>query len=169
MRPFVLRVLGLLLASVAGFAQSGVSGRILDPQGASVPGARVHLESSAGFHLSTKSDSEGRYRFGSVPGGDYLLTADAPGLAGIGVNLTLVGQLAIQDITLARLAAQHQSIVITPASTPASTKAVASRSRSGVSDSISTTAASTAASRSWWTMCSRTRVPRVTGRVIWAG
>jgi hypothetical protein len=99
------------LLPVCAFAQSAVSGRVLDPQGGAVPGAAVRLEAGAN-HLQAKSDSEGRYRFASVKNGAYRLTAEAPGLTAAGLDLTLSGQLAIQDITLARMAAQHQSIVV---------------------------------------------------------
>src|ERR1700687_5741644 len=108
-----LHIVGLLLTAISAFAQSGVSGRVLDPQGAAVPGATVKLETAAGYRLSASSDSEGRYRFNSVPNGAYHLRAEAPGLAGTELSLTLAGQLAIQDVTLSQLAAQHQSIVIT--------------------------------------------------------
>src|SRR5262249_14438466 len=93
-------------------AQSGISGRVLDPKGAAVPGAAIRLETATGYRLNAKSDGEGRYRFGTVPNGEYLLTAESSGLASARMNLTLAGQLAIQDITLS-VAAQHQSIVIT--------------------------------------------------------
>src|SRR5215467_2120225 len=113
MSHLCLKALGLLLTAICAFAQSGISGRVLDPQGAAVPGAAVRLDTAAGYRLIARSDSEGRYRFGSVPNGEYCLKAEAPGLASIDLSVTLAGQLAIQDVTLSQLAAQHQSIVIT--------------------------------------------------------
>jgi hypothetical protein len=85
---------------------------VLDPQGAAIPGAAVRLETGAGQQQQTKSDSEGRYRFTSVKNGACHLTAEASGLAGASLDLTLASQLAIQDITLGEIAAQHQSILI---------------------------------------------------------
>src|SRR3954471_10235095 len=93
------KLMGLLLTAISAFAQSGVSGRVLDPQGASVPDAAVRLENNAGFRSNTRSDKEGRYRFASVPNGAVHLRAEAPGLAATGLDLTLAGQLAIQDVT----------------------------------------------------------------------
>ena len=107
-----LAVAGLLAAALCAFADGSLSGRVLDPQGNVVPGAPVRLETSTGYRLSAKSDSEGRYRFGSVPNGSYQLKADAPGFAGVTQSIVLAGGNTIQDVTLSQLAAQHQSIVI---------------------------------------------------------
>jgi outer membrane receptor protein involved in Fe transport len=107
-----LAVAGLLASAMCAFADGSLSGRVLDPQGNVVPGAPVRLETSTGYRLSAKSDSEGRYRFGSVPNGSYHLKADAPGFAGATQSIVLAGENAVQDVTLSQLAAQHQSIVI---------------------------------------------------------
>src|SRR5438067_473451 len=109
----LVKLAGLILTSISAFSQSGVSGRVLDPQGAAVPGATVRLETGEGYRLSARSDTEGRYRFGSIPNGEYHLRAEAPGLASTDLSLTLAGRLAIQDVTLSQLAVRRQSIVIT--------------------------------------------------------
>src|SRR5215467_1502830 len=70
-----------------------LSGRILDPQGASVPMANVTLRSSAsGLERSAMSDSTGEYHFLLVPPGQYTLSVEAPGFGKVtdtGVVLTV--------------------------------------------------------------------------------
>jgi len=108
----MLRIPILLLMPLCASAQSGVMGRVLDPQGAAIPGATVRLESPAAAPLTANSDGEGRYRFASTRNGAFQLSASAPGFNGVSLSLQLAGQLAIQDITLGEVAAQHQSVVV---------------------------------------------------------
>jgi outer membrane receptor protein involved in Fe transport len=112
-RNSLCTLLGLLLSPIGAFADSGVSGRVLDSQANVVAGVTVRLETAAGYRLVAKSDAAGRYQFAAVPNGDYTLGAEAPGLASAQEHLTLLEEMAIHDITLSRFAAQHQSIVIT--------------------------------------------------------
>ena len=108
MRSLQLLTIGLLMAMGGVFAESGVTGKVVDPQGHPVPGATVGLETAAGYRLNAMANSEGRYQFGPIPDGVYQLKAEAPGLASISQKLTLAGQTAEQDITLSQFAAQHQ-------------------------------------------------------------
>jgi len=94
-------------------AESPVAGRVLDLQGNVAPGATVRLETSAGQRLSTASDGAGRFRFASVPDGEYRIRAEKPGISSPTLPLTLAGQAAIQELTLSQLATQRESIVIT--------------------------------------------------------
>src|SRR2546425_7620136 len=101
-----------LLLSVLGispaFPQSPstgaqLSGTILDPNGAVVPGATVTLRSdTTGVEQSTTADASGQYAFLLVPAGQYTLTVAAAGfskLTDTRVKLT-VGQLAKLPLTL---------------------------------------------------------------------
>ena len=103
----------LLLLSVCAHADSGLFGRVLDPQGNLVPAAAVRLERATGPVYRGVSDAEGRYQFGSVRDGDYSLIVQAPGFAPVTEKLTLAGQLALHDIQLGQLVSQHESVVIT--------------------------------------------------------
>ena len=97
MRNSPARVFGLILAASCAFADSAVSGRVLDPQGYAVPGATVWLETATGYRLSATSNAEGGYKFSSVPDGEYRLKVGVSGLSA-SLSLTLAGQIAIQDM-----------------------------------------------------------------------
>ena len=69
----------LLLTCAPALAQQttgNITGRILDPQGAAVPGATVTAKNAAtGFSRTDASDAEGVYRLTGLPPGDYDVTA----------------------------------------------------------------------------------------------
>src|SRR5436309_2416794 len=97
-----------IFAAMPAFPQSPstgaqLSGTILDPNGAVVPGAIVTLRSdTTGVEQSTTADASGQYAFLLVPAGQYTLTVEAAGfskLTDTGVTLT-VGQLAKLPLTL---------------------------------------------------------------------
>ena len=62
-----------------------IRGRVTDPHGAVVPGARVLLSSqgnaTSGTSRGTTTNSEGEYSFQSLPLGDYELTVSVGGFA----------------------------------------------------------------------------------------
>src|SRR5437016_6143859 len=80
-----------------------LSGTILDPNGAVVPGATVTLHSeTTGIDRSAISDGSGQYQFLLVPPGQYTLSVQAAGfgkLTNTGIILT-VGQVANLPVTL---------------------------------------------------------------------
>src|SRR5437773_9596725 len=103
-----MTMLFLIFAAVPAFPQSPstgaqLSGTILDPNGAVVPGATVTLRSdTTGVDQSTTADASGQYAFLLVPAGQYTLTVAAAGfskLTDTGVTLT-VAQLAKLPLTL---------------------------------------------------------------------
>src|SRR4051812_12061903 len=73
----------LLLTCVSVFAQgtSGtITGRVVDQQGAAVPGVTVPAKSTTtGFTRSEVSDAEGVYRLSAMPVGIYEVTAELQG------------------------------------------------------------------------------------------
>src|SRR5262249_40915579 len=84
MRRHLLRAAIVSLLSCAStFAQQttgNVTGRVLDPQGAAVPGATVTAKSAAtGFTRSEVSDAQGVYRLSALPVGTYDITAELQG------------------------------------------------------------------------------------------
>ena len=95
----------LLVLLTAGpvFAQSVVSGTVTDPQSAVVPDARVALLAGQTELRTTRTDSQGRYRFDAVAPGSYVVAVSAPGFqtatsAGI---VVASGQSVSRDLSLA--------------------------------------------------------------------
>lgn len=72
----------LSLCCIPAFAQysSNIQGVVSDPAGAAINGATVHLRNVDTAVTATDTTSvAGNYRFSSLPPGDYVLTAVAPG------------------------------------------------------------------------------------------
>ena len=95
-RKFFGAVAILLLTCASVFAQGTngtISGRVVDEQGAAVPGATVTAKSAAtGFTRSEVSDTEGVYRLSALPVGIYDVTAELQGFTtvskkGVEVNV----------------------------------------------------------------------------------
>jgi len=114
----------LILVTLPALAQSPstgaqLSGSILDPKGAVVPGATVMLRSdTAGIEQTVVSDASGQYRFLLVPAGQYTLSVQAAGFGRFidkGISLT-VGQIANLPITLQLTTVTAEVSVTTDAS-----------------------------------------------------
>ncbi len=99
-------VLALALAAPAAEAQQTtgtITGRILDDQGAAVPGVTVNGKNTeTGFTRTDVSDAEGIYRLTALPVGTYDITAELQGFSrfdGKGIVLN-VGQTLDVNIPL---------------------------------------------------------------------
>ncbi len=112
-------LLGLsALISTSALAQQttgNITGRVLDAQGAAVPGATVTARNAAtGFARSVVSDAEGVYRLQALPVGTYDLATELSGFStveqkGVIVN---VGQNISIDMAL-RVAAVAETVTVT--------------------------------------------------------
>src|ERR1044072_5896586 len=75
----------LLLACLTAFGQQTkgtITGRVVDQQGAAIPGATVTVKNVAtGFTRTETSDAEGLYRIGALPVGTYEVNAELQGFA----------------------------------------------------------------------------------------
>ena len=75
----------LLVTSASVFAQQTtgtITGRVLDPQAAAIPGVTVTAKSpSTGFTRTEVSDAEGVYRLAALPVGVYEVVAELQGFA----------------------------------------------------------------------------------------
>jgi hypothetical protein len=70
------------LASHAQTTTSRLSGTVLDPSSAAVPGAKVTCSNNnTGFSLRTVTDERGLFQFPSLPPGTYTITAEAAGFS----------------------------------------------------------------------------------------
>ncbi|HSP13822.1 MAG TPA: TonB-dependent receptor [Thermoanaerobaculia bacterium] len=81
-----LFVVALLCASMA-FAQSGsgsLSGHITDASGAALPGVTITATNEAtGFNRTVVTDSDGSYKFPTLPIGKYTVLTDLSGFAAV--------------------------------------------------------------------------------------
>lgn len=119
-------VLVLLLAtSATALAQStvgSITGKVLDTQGASLPGATVTLYGSErSLRLTTITDSTGVYRFERLAPGEYLLEAQAEGFAPATGRRVVVkrGEAASLDIPL-ELSGIRSTVIIVASDAPQS-------------------------------------------------
>ncbi len=90
MRRVLVGILFFLLASVA-FAQStfrgGLSGSVVDPQGAIIPAATIEVTNPAtGLVYKAVSSSSGDYSISDLPLGDYTVVVAFPGFATVKVS-----------------------------------------------------------------------------------
>jgi hypothetical protein len=70
-----------LLSSYARAQEQGsLRGQVLDPSGAVIPGAVIHL-SQGGKVATTHSGQDGAYLFRALPAGDYSVTVEARGFS----------------------------------------------------------------------------------------
>jgi TonB family protein len=125
-----LAVAACLLFTIAvGAAQqtaAGISGRVLDQTGGTVPGVLVTIEDAAGDIVGTDhTDVRGDFQVAQLPPGTYTLTAQLPGFkrvvrAGIQVG---AARIAEQDLTL-EVGSLEESISISRSGTqPLNTRA----------------------------------------------
>jgi hypothetical protein len=108
----------LLLPSVHAQVFSGsLTGVVLDPAGAVVPGATaVVTDENKGFTVTTTTGSDGRYVLRNLSPGTYRLDVSAPGMRTYtrsGITLT-VGQNAQADVNL-EVAGAAQTVEVTAA------------------------------------------------------
>ena len=104
-----LRIAGLLVAclATAGLAaaqetinQAAISGRVVDPQGRSAPGATVSARHTAtNVTVEANADSEGRFRFPYLRIGPYELRTTLQGFKGDARTLVLSAGSAF-DVTI---------------------------------------------------------------------
>jgi hypothetical protein len=76
----LLLTIGASAPLIAQEQTATFEGVISDPSGAALPGVTVDLTSAKGQKFNAISDSKGRYRFPSVPPGDYTLVATLAGM-----------------------------------------------------------------------------------------
>jgi Carboxypeptidase regulatory-like domain/TonB dependent receptor-like, beta-barrel len=110
----------LLFSSASAFAQQttgNVTGRVVDQQGAAIPGASITAKNPAtGFTRTEVSDAEGIYRLSALPVGIYEVLAELTGFASVSkqdveVN---VGQTVAIDFGL-KVATIAETVTVTGA------------------------------------------------------
>ena len=105
--PIVLLLIFLSASFLTG--QPVLTGRVLDPQGRSVTGAQVRLET-----VEAESNSEGGFRLEKLPLGKFVLTATHPSFLPVTAVVSIApNQLQILNLRFVQLAKQSQTVVIT--------------------------------------------------------
>src|SRR5262252_10286899 len=112
----------VLLACASAFAQQttgSVTGRVVDQQGAAVPGATVTAKNpSTGFTRTETSDAEGLYRLNALPVGIYEVTAELQGFQSVDKKDVIVNVAEIVAIDFAMMVAQLAETVNVTGATP---------------------------------------------------
>jgi hypothetical protein len=117
MRP-LYRILSLLalcaFPAPLALAASGLSGNVTDPQGSVVVGATISIQRRAdSSRREAQTDNQGHFLFAVIDGGEYRLTAECAGFAGI-TRTVVVSENAVQiaDIQFAGIALQTESVSV---------------------------------------------------------
>ena len=102
---FLTAVLCVLFTAAGAFAQASrtsVSGRVLDQNGAAVPGARVVLrQAHTNVEFKAAADDAGAYSFRNLAPGAYTLSASGEGFAPAAQEVALAaGEAGEADVTL---------------------------------------------------------------------
>jgi hypothetical protein len=109
------RKLAIVCALSAGLSlaqQTGISGRITDPSGATIETAIITATGDDGVRVKTVSNSQGVYQFPALRAAKFIVRIDAPGFAPAERSLTLlVGQVATVDVAL-QLATASASVAV---------------------------------------------------------
>ncbi|HEV2326357.1 MAG TPA: TonB-dependent receptor [Terracidiphilus sp.] len=121
----VLVLFGFLAVGSRAQTISGIiSGRVVDPSGAVIPGASVKLvQQSTGVAISTKVLSDGNFTFPAVQPGTYFIDVHAPGFKEFkkqNLVLTANERLSAGTLTL-QVGSVSQSVTVTAAVTPVNT------------------------------------------------
>ena len=110
-------IVGVLLIATTGLrADNGsVSGQLTDPQGRRVADAKVSVVQDHDSHTrETRTDSEGRYAFYSLPTGVYKLVAAASGFVDISLSVNILGRGAVTvNLQFVRLSVGSETITVT--------------------------------------------------------
>jgi hypothetical protein len=111
----VCALLFLLAVSSAGIlaAETDLTGKLTDPQGAAVPNATIRLLRRAdSSRREAKSDGTGRYSFTALEAGEYRLEAELAGFPVIAKTVLVSPDREDVDIQFSQLAAQNQSVTV---------------------------------------------------------
>ena len=114
----------LILNCNAQTSSGVISGRVVDPQGSSVPGAEVVLmEELTTVKLTTQTDSAGDFLFPSVLPGTYSITVQAQGFKRLekkGLTLAVFERLSAGTLGL-EVGGTSESVTVTADATPINT------------------------------------------------
>jgi len=110
-----------LVWTVAWAETFTLGGRVLDPHGVPVSGAKVKILNAGGSMIGdTTSDAQGAFVFPSIAPGQYQLTAEAPSFLTVISNVSVgAGQPTNTDVQFQQIASPIQAVTVV-ASEPSS-------------------------------------------------
>ena len=128
-RRLAIIVLILVLLATGVLAQTkeptvgAIQGLVftIDPDGTRsvVPGTKISLDGSS--HFEAESDAQGQFAFGSVPPGNYTVTANAPGLVASATVAVIAGSASQAPLEM-KVAAVAESATVTATTEQVDTK-----------------------------------------------
>src|SRR5262245_5688316 len=119
-RTLLRAVIALLLTCAAAYAQQttgAITGRVVDQQGAAMPGVTVTAKSpTTGFTRTETTDAEGLYRIGALPVGLYDVTAELQGFSTVLKKDVEVNVAQVQNVDFPmKVAALAETVNVTGA------------------------------------------------------
>ena len=121
MAAYVLSLLLLGCGNLIAAESSRITGKVLDPKGATVAGAKVTLTNAAGTVIrQSNSDAQGIFVFEGIDPGQYQLTAEATSFLSVIANVSVAaGQPTNIDVQFQQIASSIQAVTVV-ASAPSS-------------------------------------------------
>ena len=113
----LLTALTLFLMPGSAVAQSGgnvaITGTVMDPSGAVVPGAKVSVtESSTGVTRTTTANASGQFNVSSLPPGNYKVKIEAKGFSSSVQSFTLLAD-QVRDLNVhLQVGAANQQVTV---------------------------------------------------------
>lgn len=107
----------MLLFSVIAFAQSSISGKVLDENSMPLPGVNVIID---GTTLGAVSDLDGNYTISNVEDGTYTLVGSYLGFTTFRKSITVAGEDMTLDLIMLEDSESLDQIVITGVANPKS-------------------------------------------------
>jgi len=115
MIALIVLAFGLATPAVAQQTTGNITGRIVDDQGAAVPGVTVTCKNpQTGFVRTDVSDAEGTYRLNALPVGTYDITAELQGFKGVENKGIIVNVGQTLDVNMAlKVATVQETVTVT--------------------------------------------------------
>ena len=114
-RVFQIILAGIILLSSLAVAQSfrgSVRGKVTDPSGGLVAGAKITAKNvNTGLTRDEATSEDGSFVFAELPAGEYTVSVNAAGFAQVAQNIVVnVGVETAADFNLLKVEQQHETV-----------------------------------------------------------